>query len=504
MEQSTHTLTFTNSITLNDLQIYPVVLNIKERKAKRNYIKKHLDKHDIKYNMCYVNKNEENPKKGCFTSHQSIIKAAAETPGINYIMIIEDDAKFIDNIFKLKAFPPRWDMIYLGGTVHRILDNDYIDSGYTRVQTWTTHAYILNLQNLNLINTLMNLDYEQNKVMEIDRYYLEKIHPNYNCYMTNPMICLQREGFSDIENKEVNYDFMQHTLKGLRLPESDVDRDGNYVLKLPNIPDSELPAISIITPTYNRRKLFNMAIFNFNNFIYPKNKIEWIIIDDTNTKKNDSIEDMLQYNDKRIKYIHLDNDEDKPMTVAMKRNIGVSNALNPYIVHMDDDDYYPPESLLARIKILLKYENQGIGCVGCSLIGTYNIITDISSMSSDGPISLSEASMAYTRKFWEERGFDDECLRGEHKYFTEGRLDKIMDIPYSFVIIAINHRNNFTEDLRQPTVSSNDTNDTTDTANTNSKNKGVLKNKNGEVANFMDTWDVDTQMFIINLRKFLV
>ena len=66
---------------------------------------------------------------------------------------------------------------------------------------------------------------------------------------------------------------------------------------------------------------------------------------------------------------------------------------------MDDDDYYPPESLLARIKILLRYESQGIECVGSTLIGTYNIINNTSSMSTDSPISLSEASMAYTRIF---------------------------------------------------------------------------------------------------------
>ena len=110
-------------------------------------------------------------------------------------------------------------------------------------------------------------------------------------------------------------------------------------------------------------------------------------------------------------------------------------------------------------------------------------------MSSDGPISLSEASMAYTRKFWEKRPFDETCIRGEHKYFTEQRLDKIIDLPYSFILIAINHKNNFTEHLR-------------------SDNSGILKfsdksGKEGEIANFFDTWDLDTKLFIIDLSKYL-
>ena len=191
---------------------------------------------------------------------------------------------------------------------------------------------------------------------------------------------------------------------------------------------------------------------------------------------------------KNVKYIRFRSDEE-PMTIASKRNIGVSNASNNYIIHMDDDDYYPPESLLARIKLLLKYEKDGIECLGSTLIGTYNILTNTSSMSSDSPISLSEASMAYTKKFWERRGFDDLCVRGEHKHFTENRFEQILDIPYSFILIAINHRNNMTNELRGD-----------DCLLKFSENN----EKFGEVANFFDTWDMDTQMFIIELRKYIL
>ena len=80
-------------------------------------------------------------------------------------------------------------------------------------------------------------------------------------------------------------------------------------------------------------------------------------------------------------------------------------------------------------------------------------------------------------------------MKGEHKYFTEQRLNKIMDIPYSFILIAINHKNNFTDNLR-------------------CDNSGILKyseksDKNGEIANFFDTWDFETQMFIMDLNKYL-
>ena len=45
-----------------------------------------------------------------------------------------------------------------------------------------------------------------------------------------------------------------------------------------------------------------------------------------------------------IKYIKLDNH----MSVGEKRNYGVEQCSHPYIVHQDDDDYYFPDSILAR------------------------------------------------------------------------------------------------------------------------------------------------------------
>ena len=117
-----------------------------------------------------------------------------------------------------------------------------------------------------------------------------------------------------------------------------------------------------------------MALRNFDNFIYPKNKLEWIIVDDSpETETTDeTVRDLLPFRDKRIKFVKLENDGE-PLTIAMKRNIAISNATNNFILHMDDDDYYPPESVLARVKILLKYKDRGIECVGSTLIGTYNI-----------------------------------------------------------------------------------------------------------------------------------
>ena len=107
---------------------------------------------------------------------------------------------------------------------------------------------------------------------------------------------------------------------------------------------------------------------------------------------------------------------------------------------MDDDDYYPPESVLARVKTLVKYKEKGIKCVGCTLIGTYDLMNNKSSMSSDGPINLSEASMAYFKSFWEENILIIVVIRVSTNILHQKDYQSV-DLPYSFVIIGINHKN---------------------------------------------------------------
>ncbi len=226
--------------------------------------------------------------------------------------------------------------------------------------------------------------------------------------------------------------------------------------------------------------MFSVAIWNFTGLFYPPDKLQWIIIDDSiDPAKNP--QDLIP-KEKRIKFYHYD--VEKPMTIAKKRNLGVEKASHDIIIHMDDDDYYPAETVLARVKVLLKYREEGIRCVGCSKIGVYDILNNASSISTDGELSVSEASMAYFKSFWKERNFCELDTVGEYKTFIYDRFDQIMDIPYSFVIIAMSHDENFVGDKRKVM-------------------ENQLENQEGVKTNFYDTWDDDTKAYIDDLRTFL-
>lgn len=461
--------------------IHTVCINLKTRPDKRKLMIQQAKRLKLPLTFYLADPHPTSGARGCLESHIEVIKMGLKNKW-RYLLVLEDDALFnVKKLPKLRQIPQGWDMLYLGGNVNIKYVEEQVDISkmeWVPVSTWTTHAYIIDLSNKWVIERIMaSVDQEK----EIDKYYINQIHYRKQTYMHNPMICIQRPGWSDIEKAEVKYDKMPLSLTGLPKPEHKIENT-EYTLVLPKTEDSELPYVSIITPTYERRDIFTMALMNFNNFIYPAEKMEWVIIDDSPTPES-SVKELLP-KDPRIRFVRLKSNSGERLTVAAKRNFGAQVAKHDIIIHMDDDDYYPPESILARVKVLLKYPE--IGCVGSSVIGTYDLMEDKSRISTDGTLSMAEATMAYKRWFWEQRHFDDHDIKGEYFKFITDRYDQVMDVPYTFIIYAITHYNNLTGKGRRI------------------EENALIDVLNGEDRNYRDMWPIDVQVFVTELRKHLL
>jgi len=203
-----------------------------------------------------------------------------------------------------------------------------------------------------------------------------------------------------------------------------------------NISNSiNLPDISIVTLTKDRREFMPLANYSYLIQSYPEDKLEWIIVDDG----EDSIEDTL-IGIPNVKYIRCD----KPMSIGEKRNLGVQSAMYDYICMMDDDDVYPENSILFRITMLLKEPLRE--CVFCTTIPCYDI-TKFTSFMNVPPITLkmservSEATLCFTKKFWEERKFDDIQI-AEGNTFVQGREHMCRELSPQDVIVSLVHTKN--------------------------------------------------------------
>lgn len=255
-----------------------------------------------------------------------------------------------------------------------------------------------------------------------------------------------RESYSK-EGKYFDNDIKEIMVEIFNHKKSEKEREEKIAKMKEMITDeSLLPTVSIITPTYNRKNFFKLAYSNFENFRYPADKLEWIIVDDGTEKLKDLIDNNpVIKDDPRVKYFELD--EKKP--IGFKRNFCIEKASNEYIVCMDDDDYYPPNSIKLRILELLK---SGKECVTCSTIGCFDVNKYVS-MVNVPPHRLpfheriSEASLAFKKSFWEEQKFNDQSLYCEAKEFLMGRENRTYEISWEGVLVALLHNRNTSDKI---------------------------------------------------------
>ena len=98
--------------------------------------------------------------------------------------------------------------------------------------------------------------------------------------------------------------------------------------------------ISVIIPTYNRKKTLARAIRSvFNQSFSP---FEILIIDDGS---NDGTEEWVKENFQNIKYIYQNNHG-----VSSARNIGIENAYGDWVAFLDSDDEWLPNKLYKQVK----------------------------------------------------------------------------------------------------------------------------------------------------------
>jgi glycosyltransferase involved in cell wall biosynthesis len=104
-----------------------------------------------------------------------------------------------------------------------------------------------------------------------------------------------------------------------------------------------MPAVSIITPSYNRQDLLRHQ--HALVLAQTVQDFEWLILDDSPAPS----EHFAQLTDPRIRYHH----QTERQLVSVKRNWLCDRATAPVIAQFDDDDYYAPEylaTMLARLE----------------------------------------------------------------------------------------------------------------------------------------------------------
>ena len=205
---------------------------------------------------------------------------------------------------------------------------------------------------------------------------------------------------------------------------------------MPSVEDNNFPFVSVITPTYNRRKFIPYLIKCYESQDYRKDRMEWIILDDG----QDKVKDLFEQASKRIpniRYIPLD----EKLTIGAKRNRLNEEAKGSIIVAMDDDDYYPP----SRVKecVLQFRRNPKIELAGASEV--YMYFTDIQTIYRLGPYSPTHATngtMAWRSSYAKAHKYDEVVTHTEERSFLDDYKHPMIQLDAMKVMLVMSHSEN--------------------------------------------------------------
>jgi glycosyltransferase involved in cell wall biosynthesis len=191
------------------------------------------------------------------------------------------------------------------------------------------------------------------------------------------------------------------------------------------------PLVTCIMPTHNRRGFVPQAIRCFLRQDYPN--LELLIVDDG----SDQISDCVPQSD-RIRYLRLD----RKLSIGAKRNFACEQARGEFIVHWDDDDWYPPERVSKQIRAM--------GERNCEVSGTSHILYfDLQHKRAwEYRYPNSNASwvggntLAYRKRFWARHRFPDIQIGEDSRFVWSARGKSICDLLDPTLCVATAHAEN--------------------------------------------------------------
>lgn len=201
--------------------------------------------------------------------------------------------------------------------------------------------------------------------------------------------------------------------------------------------EEDLPSVSVITLTKDRRPFIPLAKYCFLAQAYPEDKLEWVIVDDGKDQIKDLVSDLPN-----VTYVLCD-DREGGWTIGAKRNLGVERAKHDILVMMDDDDVYPNNSLVTRVAMMLAGPSPR-ECSFSTTIPCYDIHETKSFMNVPPSIlpqadRVSEATLCFTRDFWKNCPFPDQQV-AEAGAFVRGREHMCREISPQDVIVSLTHK----------------------------------------------------------------
>lgn len=192
---------------------------------------------------------------------------------------------------------------------------------------------------------------------------------------------------------------------------------------------SDLPQVSILTPIYDRRKFLPLMISNMQHIVYPKNKLEWVILD--SWSKDGKVSEKLFNSEEEIKHYsriigipirYLYRPEG--LSIGKKRNMLVKQSQYKYCINMDSDDIYLSHYILYSIRTLITQKKDCAGSPEMLFIYPKDNYK-ISGINCPAMRQAHEGTMCFTKKHWKRMGGFATSSQGEGASMIDGCNEKV-------------------------------------------------------------------------------
>lgn len=143
---------------------------------------------------------------GALRSHKKVFELA-DSRGLEQILIFEDDVEFTENfnsqlLSKYTRVPVQWDMLYLGG--NHVGGFTMVNESVARINhSYAIHAYAVKS---NMFKSIIECLENEEKQVDVR---LAELQSKCNAFVVRPHLAFQKQGFSDIQQGVVDYDFLR-------------------------------------------------------------------------------------------------------------------------------------------------------------------------------------------------------------------------------------------------------------------------------------------------------
>lgn len=181
------------------------IVNLEERIDRLVPLIDKLKSINFPYWVFKAEKNKDGKLGLLHTMKKLLSEALLE--GHKIILVLEDDIKFLtDDMLCVQLYmeqlPEKWDCLYLG--INLFEDNvKLFSSNLIKIKSgYSSHAIVYHRRGMmKILQAILD-----NETLPYDELLVKYVQPLGNCYCTFPMVFSQHSGYSDIENKEVNYE----------------------------------------------------------------------------------------------------------------------------------------------------------------------------------------------------------------------------------------------------------------------------------------------------------